>query len=107
LGADPKDEYEARLKDPGFEEEIAQKLIKPNQDRLFYLRYAIKKGFSTDKIFELTGIDRWFLQNIKEIIETEDEIRRSDFTPAMMLTAKQYGFSDKHIACLRGSTEAR
>ncbi len=106
LGADPKDEYEARSKDAGLEEEITQKLIKPNQDRLFYVRYAIKNGFSIDKIFELTGIDRWFLQNIKEIIETEDEIRKSGFTPAMMLKAKQYGFSDKQIACLRGSTEA-
>ena len=105
LGADPKDEYEARSKSPNFKQEITDKLKTPNQDRLFYIRYALKEGFSIEKIYELTKIDPWFLQNIKEIIAVEDEIKNSEPTKEMMLKAKQFGFSDKQISYLRKSDE--
>ena len=49
LGSDPKDEYEARSKSPNFKEEITEKLRTPNQDRLFYIRYALKEGFTVLK----------------------------------------------------------
>ena len=105
LGADPKDEYEAKSKNPDFKQEIIGKLKTPNQDRLFYIRYAIKEGFPIEKIYELTKIDPWFLQNIKEIIGVEEEIRSSEMTAALVLKAKQFGFSDRQIAYLRGSNE--
>ncbi len=105
LGSDPKDEYEARSKSPNFKEEITEKLRTPNQDRLFYIRYALKEGFTIEKIYELTKIDPWFLQNIKEIIAVEDEIRSSEMTSGLLLKAKQYGFSDKQISFLRKSDE--
>ncbi len=105
LGADPKDEYEAKSKDPNFKDEITGKLVTPNQDRLFYIRYALKAGFTVEKIYELTKIDPWFLQNIKEIIAVEDEIKNSGMTAGLLLKAKQFGFSDKQIAFLRGSDE--
>ncbi|OGX43413.1 MAG: carbamoyl phosphate synthase large subunit [Omnitrophica WOR_2 bacterium RIFCSPLOWO2_12_FULL_51_24] len=105
LGADPKDEYEAKTKDPDFKREITEKLKVPNQDRLFYIRYALKEGFTIEKIYELTKIDPWFLQNIKEIVEAEEEIRRSEMTAGLTLKAKQFGFSDRQIAYMRGSDE--
>ncbi len=106
LGADPKDEYEAKSKSPDFKAEISEKLSTPNQDRLFYIRYALKEGFTVDRIFALTKIDRWFIQNIKEIVELEDEIKISAMGPELMLKAKQYGFSDRQIGHLKGSGEA-
>ncbi|MFA5339513.1 MAG: carbamoyl-phosphate synthase large subunit [Candidatus Omnitrophota bacterium] len=105
LGADPKDEYEARSKGPNFKQEIIEKLKTPNQDRLFYIRYALKEGFTIEKIYGLTKIDPWFLQNIKEIIEVEDQIKSSEMTGEVLLKAKQSGFSDKQISYLRGSDE--
>ena len=64
-------------------EEIRKKLILPNAERLFYLRYAIQKGISLDEIYELTKIDKWFLENLAEIVNTEEEIKNlSTYLPA-------------------------
>ncbi len=57
------------------EEEIVAKLSKAGAERVWYLRYAIKSGMSPAKIFELTGIDPWFLDNLLEIVETENMLR--------------------------------
>ncbi len=106
LGADPKDEYEAKSKSPDFKREIEEKLKTPNQERVFYIRYAIKEGFTIDRIYDLTKIDRWFLQNIKEIVDAEEVLKNSELTAGLLLKAKQFGFSDKQIAHLHGSNEA-
>ena len=58
------------------EEEIIAKLKKPGAERVWYLRYAFKSGMSVAKVYELTGIDPWFLDNLHEIVETEEELRR-------------------------------
>ncbi|MCX5678119.1 MAG: carbamoyl-phosphate synthase large subunit [Candidatus Omnitrophica bacterium] len=86
---------------------IYEKLRKPNCDRIFYIGDAIRAGVSIDKIYELTCIDRWFLYNIKEIIELEKEITRkgSPITAKLLKTAKEFGFSDRQIALLTGVTE--
>ena len=55
-------------------EEIERKLITPCAERVFYIRHAFRAGFTAEEIHRLTKIDPWFLQNIKEIIEMEDEL---------------------------------
>ena len=55
-------------------EVITQKLSVPNAERVFYLRHALRAGFSIDEIFDLTKIDRWFLTQIKEIVDFEEEL---------------------------------
>jgi carbamoyl-phosphate synthase large subunit len=55
-------------------EEIERKLITPCAERVFYLRHAMRAGFSLAEIHQLTNIDPWFLQNIKEIVDLEDEL---------------------------------
>jgi carbamoyl-phosphate synthase large subunit len=55
-------------------EEIERKLITPCAERIFYIRHAFRAGFSLDEINRLTHIDPWFLQNIKEIVDMEDEL---------------------------------
>ncbi len=56
---------------------ITQKLSVPNAERIFFLRHAMRAGFSIDEIFELTKIDRWFLTQIKEIVDFEEELAKS------------------------------
>jgi carbamoyl-phosphate synthase large subunit len=94
------------------EDEIIAKLKKPGAERVWYLRYAFKSGMNVAKVYELTGIDPWFLDNLHEIIETEDNLRRkaeggrrvSDLAGELR-TAKRQGFSDRQIARIFGVTE--
>jgi len=55
-------------------EEIERKLITPNAERIFYIRHAFRTGFKVDAVYLLTKIDRWFLQNIKEIVDMEEQL---------------------------------
>ncbi len=67
LGADGKDRI-----DP---DQLAYRLKTPNPERIFYVKYALGPGgMSRDEVFALTGIDPWFLRNIEELIETEQEL---------------------------------
>jgi carbamoyl-phosphate synthase large subunit len=56
---------------------ISQKLSSPNAERIFFIRHALRAGFSVDEIFELTKIDRWFLVQIKEIVDFEEVLAKS------------------------------
>jgi carbamoyl-phosphate synthase large subunit len=92
-------------------EEIRAKLARPNEHRPWYLRYAFKSGMSVDEVHEITSIDPWFLDNLQQIVELEDELRAvGDLdmieTP-LLRTAKRYGFSDRQLAQLLGSNETR
>ena len=92
------------------ESEIKAKLSRPCPERVWHLRYAIKSGMTIEQIFELTKIDRWFLDNLFEIVETEEAIRAvgslADLPPEQMRTAKRFGFSDRQLATMLTSTES-
>ncbi len=96
--------------------EIKAKLKTPNADRLWYIAHAMRQGMSIEELYELTWIDPWFLNNIRQIIEMEGNIREmfpsavadnETRTPITYLlrTAKEYGFSDKRISELAGKNE--
>jgi carbamoyl-phosphate synthase large subunit len=97
---------------------IRQKLIVPNKDRVFYIRYAFKAGMDIDEIYNLSKIDRWFLKNIEEIVVLEGELQaeRSDLplfsdrnngiSVDLMRRAKRYGYSDRQIGMILGVGEA-
>ncbi len=55
-------------------EVITPKLSVPNAERIFFIRHALRAGISVDEIFALTKIDRWFLTQIKEIVDFEEEL---------------------------------
>jgi carbamoyl-phosphate synthase large subunit len=102
LGCDGKDLW-GTSKQPG-EDEIRAKLATPNAERAWYLRYALKHGMSVDQIHQLTAIDPWFLDQLAEIVELEDELRQftdvSQVDDATLKKAKQYGFSDRQLATI-------
>src|SRR5580693_7217528 len=60
---------------------ITQKLSSPNAERIFFIRHALRAGFTVEEIFQLTKIDRWFLAQIKEIVDFEEELAGSGGTP--------------------------
>ncbi|MEG9193851.1 MAG: carbamoyl-phosphate synthase large subunit [Candidatus Methanoglobus sp.] len=98
LGCDGKD------KDPS-REEIIRKLRFPSHDRIFYIRYAFQKGFTVDEIYQLTKIDPWFLEKVKNIVEFEEKLKKiakekkiDEVPREILLEAKKLGFSDKQLA---------
>jgi carbamoyl-phosphate synthase large subunit len=56
---------------------IRQRLSVPNAERVFFLRHALRAGLTVEEIFQLTKIDRWFLAQIKEIVDFEEELAAS------------------------------
>ena len=105
LGADGKDAYPL-LPDGEFDrEEISRKLTVPNAERIFSLRHAMLAGFTDAEIFELTAIDPWFLMNIRQIVDAEQDYRH-DPANIPLRRAKKLGFSDRQLARFKGITEA-
>ncbi|RIK80524.1 MAG: carbamoyl phosphate synthase large subunit, partial [Planctomycetota bacterium] len=89
--------------------EIRAKLSRPGPQRVWYLRYAFKSGMTINEIYELTGIDPWFLDNLLEIVEFEEQLRTCGgweaLQPEQMRTAKRLGFSDRQLATIFGVAE--
>ena len=87
-------------------DELRRLLSVPTPDRLFAVGDAYRAGFTTEGIHELTRIDPWFLENLREIVEFEGEIARAALTdPLVLRRAKQMGFADRRIAELTGGSE--
>ena len=92
--------------EPVEEKVINARLGTPNAERIFYIRHAFRAGYSVERIFELTKIDRWFLHQLREIHEMECELRGltlATLDAAALRRAKQFGFSDAQLAHLLGS----
>ena len=53
---------------------ISRKLTIPNAERIFFIRHALRAGFTVEEIFNLTKIDRWFLVQLQEIVDFEEEL---------------------------------
>ncbi|WP_126146784.1 carbamoyl-phosphate synthase large subunit [Synechococcus elongatus] len=89
-------------------EQIKPQLRTPSPDRIFAVRQAMLLGLSDSDIYQLTGIDPWFLEKFREILEGEDFLKRASIeqiTPVQWLEVKQLGFSDRQIAFALGSSE--
>lgn len=85
-----------------------EELKEPTDKRMFVLAAALKKGYSVDKLYDFTKIDRWFLQKMKHIIDyftLMETLDQNSLTHNTLLRAKQMGFSDKQIAAAVKSTE--
>lgn len=93
-------------------EKIKKKLKIPSAERIWYVAQALRTGMSVEEIYEHSMIDPWFLNNLREIIEFEEEIKRSAVScqlsakPELLREAKEFGFSDRRLGQLIGSSEA-
>jgi carbamoyl-phosphate synthase large subunit len=89
-------------------EKIKYSLRVPNPDRIFSIRDGFLSGLSVQAIFELTNIDPWFLQKMREITDVELSIKGRKLDSVKkeeMLETKRMGFSDRQIAYLTGTKE--
>ncbi|MBU1045359.1 MAG: carbamoyl-phosphate synthase large subunit [Candidatus Omnitrophica bacterium] len=92
------------------QEKLLQRLKEPNASRIFYIKYAFQKGMSSEEICKLTYIDPWFIDNLKQIVELEEEIVNQgkdifQITPELLRKAKEYGFGDEQLAKLLNTDE--
>ena len=87
-------------------EELRQKIRIPTAERCFAIAEGYRRGLSTAEICELSAIDPWFLENIREIVAFEPVIAGAGLAdPRVVRRAKQMGFADRRIAELTGTAE--
>jgi len=107
FGSDQKDLW-GTAAEPALDD-IRARVATPDPDRVWYLRYAFKAGMTIDELHELTAIDRWFLDQLQQIVEMESLLRTLGSLAAvddgLLRSSKQYGFSDRQLAVILGSTE--
>ena len=99
LEIDQKDFYSTEAHDAS-DEELENKLVKAQDDRLFYLAEAFRRGYSMSDVHELTKINFYFLDIVKHIVDLEKSIAAGPDDLAVLKNAKKYGFSDHTIANL-------
>ena len=88
-------------------ETLRAALRQPTPERIFQVKRALLAGLSIDDVYELTGIDPWFLSQMQELIEAEREFTALEAVDKDSLwTMKRMGFSDRQLGDLRGETEA-
>lgn len=85
---------------------LTEKIVKAQDDRLFYLTEAIKRGFTISELHDLTKIDLFFLDKLFHLYELEVELAQNVDNLEVLKRAKENGFADKKIAQLWHKTEA-
>ena len=107
FGCDGKDLW-GTAAEPSLDD-IRARVATADPDRVWYLRYAFKAGMTVEEVHELTAIDRWFLDQLQQIVEIESLIRTVGTLAAiddgLMRHAKQAGFSDRQLAVMLGASE--
>ena len=104
LGADAK----AGALESIADEELTQNVSRATEQRIFYLAEALRRGWSVERLHELTRIDPWFLSRLHDMIAVQEAVRGlrvEDIDADAMRLLKQYGTSDAQIAYLTGSDE--
>jgi len=108
-------DFDADVEWPIEDSKLNRKLAVPAQGRLYYVRYAFKMGWSLERVRELTRLDPWFLDNIKQLVDFEGELRAAGSLeaapPELLAKAKRWGYSDVQLATIwntsPGETRAR
>jgi carbamoyl-phosphate synthase large subunit len=80
---------------------ITKRLVTPHPERLLYIRWALRNGWSVEKVHNFTKVDPWFLHQIAEIGDAQNELQQADagkLTEDELREAKRMGFSDARLA---------
>lgn len=96
-------DYNSKSKDA-----LLKMLITPCSDRHFIMYEALRKGASVDEVFEITKVKKWFIEQMKELVEEEEALAVSKGSlPAdeALISAKKNGFSDKYLSQVLDITE--
>lgn len=82
-------------------EELKKRVVKPDDERLFYLAEMLRRGYKVEKVCQITGMDLFFIAKIAKIVEMEETLKTmklEDFTEENLRFFKEKGFSDKAIS---------
>lgn len=85
--------------------EIEEKLSKPEDERIYAIASALRRGMNVDEIYNLTKIDKWFLSKFENIIKTENQIKSEELTVELLQKSESMGFTDDEISLLSGKTK--
>lgn len=91
-------------------EELKARVVVPDDERLFDLAEMIRRGYKIEMIEQITGVDKWFINKFKWIVEQEEKLRGmhiEDLNKEYLLELKKKGFSDKGIADLMKISPAK
>jgi len=91
-------------------DELMELLREPSSERQFVMYEALRKGVSVDTLFEKTYIKRWFIEQMKELVELEEEIlkyKNKKLPDELLIQAKKDGFADKYLAKLLNTPEEK
>jgi carbamoyl-phosphate synthase large subunit len=87
-------------------EKLRRKLAVPSQGRLYYIRYALKMGWTVDQVHELTNYDPWFIAQMKELVDFEARLAEAGKSlptnETLLRQAKELGYSDVQLAAVAG-----
>lgn len=93
------------------QEDLETRLFCADDERLFLVAEALRRGMTLERVHEITKIDRFFLDKIQGILQLEEEICRTTagggLTPPLLEQAKKFGFSDAHLAKLTGLKQSQ
>ena len=84
------------------DDEIKDRIKRTDDERLFVIAEAIRRGVSIDYIYDITKMDKWFLYKLTNIVKMEEALKNEELTPALLLKAKKMGFADPVIGKLVG-----
>ena len=84
------------------DDEIKDRIKRTDDERLFVIAEAIRRGVSIDYIYDITKMDKWFLHKLTNIVKMEEALKNEELTPALLLKAKKMGFADPVIGKLVG-----
>jgi carbamoyl-phosphate synthase large subunit len=89
-------------------DELMRRLSEPSSERQFLMYEALRKGATVDQLYEKTKIKRWFIQQMKELVDLEEQIlscKGRELPDALVVKAKEDGFSDKYLSQILAVTE--
>ncbi|THB79714.1 MAG: carbamoyl-phosphate synthase large subunit [Desulfobulbaceae bacterium] len=89
-------------------EDLESGLLQPNSKRIAYIHEGLRRGVTVNRLSQLTHLDPWFLYNLKQIVDQEQEILTAGFQGLnrdFLGSCKQMGFSDYQLAHLTGTSE--
>ena len=89
-------------------DELRKLLAEASSERQFIMYEALRKGISVEELYELTHIGRWFIQQMKELVELEEEILKhkgGELPDDLLIRAKKDGFADKYLGQILGIPE--
>ena len=84
-------------------EQLKEKLASPSSERIFLMYEALRKGISIEELYSITYIGKWFINEMKELVEFEEELFKNtwgNLPDEKLAKAKEWGFSDKYLSSL-------